>query len=122
MKKMLRTKIIRFRNFYNFTVDYFFIGVISFLLLNKNDFIKIKNSIFSPKCKRCGKNVKEQNCLFQEDTQIYFEPFFDETHSFRFNRKTRYQKRKIQFCKKSMRDTKKILGNKIIGLYLKICY
>ena len=47
----------------------FFIGTISFHLFSKNDFIKIKNSIFSPKYMKYGN--KKQNCLFQTDIKAF---------------------------------------------------
>ena len=61
MKKMLRYKIVRFKKIYKFALDYFFIGVISFLSFIKNVFIKIKNSIFPPKYTGHEKNVKKKN-------------------------------------------------------------
>ena len=54
----------------------------------------------------------EKNCSSQEDIQIYCRPFFDQTFSFRFNHKKRYQKWKIPFCTKSMPDTKKTFVQK----------
>ena len=36
------------------------------------------------------KNVTKQNCSFQKDLQILFEPFFDKMHSFSFNRDKYY--------------------------------
>ena len=80
----------------------------------KNVFLKIKNSIFSPKYTRYGKNVKKQIFLSQDDIQIYFGSFFDRTCGFRCNCKKRYKKRKISFCTKYMRGLKKILRNKIV--------
>ena len=35
-EKMLKNKIVRFKNIYKFAIDYFFTGVISFLLLIQN--------------------------------------------------------------------------------------
>ena len=48
------------------------------------------------------------------------EALFDRTRSFRFNCKKHYQKLKIRFCIKSVRDTKKISGEKILR-FKKIC-
>ena len=58
-KKMARIKIVCFNKIYKFTIDYFFIGVLSFFLLVKNVSMKIKYSIFSEKYTRYGKNVKK---------------------------------------------------------------
>ena len=55
-----------------------------------------------------------QNCSSQEDIKIYPGVLFDQIRCFRFNYEKRYQKWKILFCTKSMRDTKKILGEKIV--------
>ena len=60
------------------------------------------------------------NFSSQEDMQIYSGSLFDDTRSFRFNCKNYYQKWKILFCTKSMRDTKKMSGMKIVRLQ-KIC-
>ena len=48
-KQMLRTKIVRFKKICKSTTEYFFIGVIIFLLFFKKVFIKIKNSSFASK-------------------------------------------------------------------------
>ena len=56
---MARIKIVCFNKIYKFTIDYFFIGVLSFFLLVKNVSMKIKYSIFSEKYTRYGKNVKK---------------------------------------------------------------
>ena len=61
-----------FKRIYKFDTDYFFTGAISFLLFIKNVFIKIKNSISLPKYSKYGKNVKQQNVLFQKDIQICY--------------------------------------------------
>ena len=53
--EMSRNKIVRFIKIYYLVSDYFSI---------KNIFMKIINSIFPLKYKRCGKNVKKPNCLF----------------------------------------------------------
>ena len=42
-KMILINNILRFRKIYKFPIHYFFIGVISFDLYIRNDFIKIKN-------------------------------------------------------------------------------
>ena len=46
---------------------------------------KIKTFGFQINCTRYGKNVKKQNCLFQEDVEIYFRELFNRARSFRFN-------------------------------------
>ena len=68
---MLRNKIVYFKNIYKFTIDYFLIIVIYFLLPIKNAFIKIKSTIFPPKYTRYGKNVKKQNCSFLKNLQLW---------------------------------------------------
>ena len=65
-KKMLGDKIVYFKKFHNFGTNHFFIEAISYLFFIKNVFIKIINSIFPPKYTGYGKNIKEQNCLFQK--------------------------------------------------------
>ena len=61
---MFVNKIINLKKIYKFTVEDFFMGVLTFLLFIKNFFIKIKNSIFPPKYTRYEKNVMKQNCSF----------------------------------------------------------
>ena len=56
---MFRNKILRFKKIYKLALCYIFIRVISFHLFIKNVFTKIKNSIFTLKYKRYGKNVKK---------------------------------------------------------------
>ena len=62
------------------------------------------------------KKCSQQNCSSREYMQIYLRSFFDRTRSFRINRKKLYPNWKIPFCSKSMRDTKKKLGTKIVRL------
>ena len=81
-KKMIGNKIIRFRKIYKFSIDYFYIGVVYFLIFNKNFFIKIKNSIFPPKYTRYGKTVRKEICLFQKDIQLWYWPFFYRNYIF----------------------------------------
>ena len=64
-KKMFVNKIVRLKNIYKLTIDYFFTGVKYFILFIQNNFIRNKNSIFPTKYTRYGKNVKKQNCFFQ---------------------------------------------------------
>ena len=51
-KKMLESEIFRCKNTHKLVLNYFFIRIMSFQIFIKKDFIKIKNSIFSPKNKR----------------------------------------------------------------------
>ena len=104
---------------------------------NIKNFLTIQNSIFPPKQTRCGKNVKIQNCSFHRDLQMSYRPFLHRSYIFcllikkllvfkktiRYEKncsfrlvihKKRYQKWKISFYTKSMRDTKKMLENKIV--------
>ena len=55
------------------------------VLTIKNDFYKIKKSIFRLNSATDETNVKEQNCSFQKGLQILFWQFFNKLHSFCFN-------------------------------------
>ena len=68
-------KIVRFKKIYK-SASSAFIRVIHFHLFIKNVFIRTKNSIFLSKYTRYGKNVKKQNCLFQEKLQLWSQTFF----------------------------------------------
>ena len=81
---MLGNKIVSSEKIYKFAFDYFFIGVISFLLFIKNVFLKLKNSIFLPKYMRYGKNVENEICLFQKHLQIKLGLFFHKNYTFSF--------------------------------------
>ena len=56
-KKVLRKKIVYFKEKNKFAQDYFCIEVVSFFLLIKDVVLKIKNSIFPPKYRRYEKYV-----------------------------------------------------------------
>ena len=105
--KILRKNILYFKEIYQFSGGHFFIGVI-FLVYQWKMLLKIKKTI--------RESIYRQNGSSQEDIQIYFRTLFDRTGSFRFNCKKRYQKWIILFCTKSMRDTKKMIGKKIVRL------
>ena len=68
---MLRNKIVRFKNIYQFYFDPFLIKCTVFVLIVKN---VIKHQKFNFPDKLCDiqKNVTEQNCSFQKDLQILF--------------------------------------------------
>ena len=70
-KKILESKVVRFKKIYKLASDYFFIRVIYLHLYIKNVFMKINNSILPPKYTRYGKNVRKKNCLFQKDLQLW---------------------------------------------------
>ena len=53
----------------------------------KNVFVKIKNSIFSQKYMRYGKNFEKKNSSFQKDLQICFWSFFQKSYIFFINEK-----------------------------------
>ena len=74
------------------------------------------NLLVSDKTIRDTKKIWVQNCLSEEDIQIYLRALFDRTRSFGFNCKKRYQILKILLCTKSMRGTKKALRKKIVRL------
>ena len=83
MKKMLRKKIAYFKKIYNFGVDHFFIGYISFVYLSKILF-KIKNSLSKENYVEYEENVREQNCSPPEDLKIYLILFFNKNKYFLF--------------------------------------
>ena len=75
-KKFSGKKILRFKKIYKFATDYFFIRVMFFNLFIWNLFMKIRNSIPPPKYTRYRKNVMKKICLFQNDLQLWPQPFF----------------------------------------------
>ena len=93
-------------------INRFFVFVLFFLL--KNNIVENKNIWFPKILYAIGKKISTQNCSSQENKKIYFSPFFDRQCGFCFNRIKRYQKWKISFLIKSVRDAKKLLGNKIV--------
>ena len=80
--------------------------------------LKIKTVSYK-KTIRYEKNFRH-NCSSQEDIQIYFRILFDRRCSFRLNCKKRYEKWRILFCTKFMRDAKKMSGKKIVR-FKKMC-
>ena len=67
-EKMLRSKIVHLKEIYNCDFDHFLIKRTVFVLSVKN---VIKNQKFNFPDKLCDiqKNVKEQNCSLQKDTE-----------------------------------------------------
>ena len=103
--KNFRNKFVYFEEFYKVTSNQFFIGIIFFIYKRKM-LLKIETFGLQKNYTRYEKNFKKQNCLSQEDIQIYFRLFFYWIRSFRFNCKKRCRKWKTPFCSKSMWDTK----------------
>ena len=69
MKKLLRNKILCFKNIYNYAIrlGYYFIGVVYIYFLSiKNVFLKIKKSIFPPKYTRYGKMLRNKLFYFKD--------------------------------------------------------
>ena len=109
----LRKKILHLKEIYKFPGDHFFIRVWSFFYYWKM-LLKIVTFGFQTKLYEIRKKCWEKNCSSQWDIQIYFRALFYLTRNFCYNCKKCYQKWKILFCIKSVRDTKKMLRKKII--------
>ena len=62
--KMIENKIVPFKNICKIASEYFFKGVITFLLLVKNVFTKNQKFNFPDKIYEIGKNVMKQNSSF----------------------------------------------------------
>ena len=60
------------------------------------------------------KNMLRTRFFISRRYRNLLQTIFNRTRSFCFNRKKRHQKWKIPFCTISMRDTKKMLNNKIV--------
>ena len=106
-KKILGNKIIHLKEFYDFVVDYFCIGVISFFSFIKNVFIKIKNSIFPPKYIRYRKYFQKQSCLFQKYLQLWCWLFFLRSYILCLSMKNVIKNENFQFLKKLDKIRKK---------------
>ena len=78
---LLMKNIIKNKNFF-FATEYLFIVVISFLLLIKKVFLKIKKLILPPNYTRYEKIVTRQNFAFQKDLKLWSRPFIHRSYIF----------------------------------------
>ena len=72
-----------------------------------------KNFRFPKKLYEIRKRYSGQNCLSQEDIQIYFKSFRDRTCSFRFIVKNVIENKKFHFSQNLSGIRKKMLRNEI---------
>ena len=61
-----------------------------------------------------GINFMKQNCSSQEEIKMFFRPFFDHTHSFRFNRIKTFSKMKNSILHQIYGGYEKMLKYKIV--------
>ena len=80
--------------------------------LSMNTVIKYKHFWFLKNLYESRKKFSWQNYSSQEDSPIHFRALFNRTPSFRSNWKNFIKNKTIQFCTKSLRDTKKMSRKK----------
>ena len=75
------SKIVYLKKTYTFTPDYCLIEHIVFVSIVKN-VVKNEKFFLHQIYARYGKNVKKQNCSFQNDLQLWYRPFFNWSYIF----------------------------------------
>ena len=92
MAKILRKKVVYFKNIYNVGLN-IFTQELFFCLLIRN-IIRNKKFYFAPNLCEIRKNVREENCLFEKYLQINFRIFFHESYIFSFIHQKRFHENK----------------------------
>ena len=113
LKKCQESKLFILKRSTNLILTIFFIEIIFFPLFVKNDFMKIKNSIFPPNYMRYGKHVQKKKFFFPgKSTNLPYYISLQELYLFFIHQKRVYENKKFNFSPKIYEMTITCQGTK----------